>query len=121
MKRKNILYGLTGFLSLLGFLGVFTEEKTFCAFFAFAVDFKFFFVKSDEMLDEYMRKSAALAFYCGMAAVAVATLISFFTSERLANRALISGLAAGWVVCVLVHAVSTAFYGFREQRGLADD
>ena len=52
MKRKNILYGLTGFLSLLGFLGVFTEEKTFCAFFAFAVDFKFLLVKSDEMLDE---------------------------------------------------------------------
>ena len=66
MKTKRCLYGLTGLLSLLGLIGVFTEAKSFLAFFAFAVDFEYFFIKSDEMLEEYMNKSAARAFYCGM-------------------------------------------------------
>ena len=62
MKSKRCLYGLTGLLSLLGLIGVFTEAKSFLAFFAFAVDFEYFFIKSDEMLEEYMNKSAARAF-----------------------------------------------------------
>ena len=40
MKSKRCLYGLTGLLSLLGLIGVFTEAKSFLAFFAFAVDFE---------------------------------------------------------------------------------
>ena len=32
-------YGLIGLLSLLGFVGVFTGERYFLGFFAFAVDF----------------------------------------------------------------------------------
>ena len=56
MNRKKYLYGLTGLLSLLGFIGVFTGEKTFLAFFAFVVNFEYFFIKTDEMLDEQMHK-----------------------------------------------------------------
>ena len=56
MKSKRYLYGLMGLLSLLGFIGIFTEAKSFLAFFAFAVDFEYFFIKSDEMLEEYMNK-----------------------------------------------------------------
>ena len=48
--KKQILYGMLGFLSLLGFAGVFTEARGFLGFFAFAVDFQYFFLKSDEML-----------------------------------------------------------------------
>ena len=33
-----------------------TEARSFLAFFAFAVDFEYFFLKSDEMLEEYMNK-----------------------------------------------------------------
>ena len=40
MKSKRYLYGLMGLLSLLGFIGVFTEAKSFLGFFAFAVDFE---------------------------------------------------------------------------------
>ena len=40
-------YGLIGLLSLLGFVGVFTGEKYFLGFFAFAVDFQYFFAKAD--------------------------------------------------------------------------
>ena len=36
-------YGCLGFLSLLGILGIVTEERTFLAFFGFAVDFQYFF------------------------------------------------------------------------------
>ena len=48
--KKQMLYGMLGFLSLLGFVGLFTEERSFLGFFAFAVDFQYFFLKSDEML-----------------------------------------------------------------------
>ena len=57
-------YGCLGFLSLLGILGIVTEERTFLAFFGFAVDFQYFFRKTDEMMIEYMNKSAARAFNC---------------------------------------------------------
>lgn len=119
--RKKYLYGLTGFLSLLGFIGVFTDERIYLAFFAFIVDFEYFFIKSDEMLDEQMNKSASRSFYCGMFAVAVTVLINFFGMGRPGNQALLSGFAVGWAVSVMVHAVSVAYYGFRENRVLSHD
>lgn len=121
MKRKNYLYGLTGLLSFLGFIGIFTDEKTFLAFFAFAVDFQYFFIKSDEMLDAYMNRSASLAFYCGMIATAITVLVRFFVIGKAANEALMTGLAAGWATSVIIHAVSTVYYGFRERWGMQDD
>ena len=54
--KKQILYGMLGFLSLLGFVGVFTEARGFLGFFAFAVDFQYFFLKSDEMLAEQLAR-----------------------------------------------------------------
>ena len=120
MNRKYI-YGLTGLLSLLGFIGIFTEERTFLAFFAFAVDFQYFFIKSDEMLEENVNKSAALAFFCGMGAVAAATLLRFFIQDTGAGPALAGGLALGWAVAVAVYALSSAYFGFRENWGLGND
>lgn len=121
MKQRRYLYGLMGLLSLLGFIGVFTDERTFLAFFAFAVDFEYFFIKSDEMLDEYMNKSASRAFYCGMVVTAITTLVRFFAMNKTGSEALLSGLAIGWVASVIVHAVSTAYYGFRERWVMNDD
>lgn len=121
MKRKRCLYGLMGLLSLLGFIGVFTEEKTFLAFFAFAVDFEYFFIKSDEMLDEYMNKSAARAFYCGMVVTAITTLVNFFAMGKAGSEALLTGFTVGWAASVFVHAISTGYYGFRERWGMNDD
>ena len=114
MKRRRYLYGLMGLLSFLGFIGVFTDERAFLAFFAFAVDFEYFFIKSDEMLDTYLNRSAARAFYCGMVAVAVLTLVNFFIMDKAGNAALLNGFVGGWVVSVIVYAISTAYYGFRE-------
>lgn len=121
MTGRRYSYGLMGLLSLLGFIGVFTEERAFLAFFAFVVDFEYFFIKSDEMMEEYMDKSASRAFYCGMVTVALVSMISFLMSGREGKTSLITGLAAGWTVAIVVHALSTAYYGFKEKWGLADD
>ena len=95
MKHRKYLYGSLGLLSLLGFIGIFTEERGFLAFFAFAVDFEYFFIKSDEMLEEYMNRSASRAFYCGMIATAIVVLISFFHAEPNCQRVLIGRFCMG--------------------------
>ena len=118
MKSKRYLYGLMGLLSLLGFIGIFTEAKSFLAFFAFVVDFEYFFIKSDEMLEEYMNKSA---FYCGMISVALVSFVCFFAGLKEEKEALITGLASGWAVSVAIYALSTAYYGFKEKWGLEND
>ena len=41
MNTRKFLYGAMGLLSLLGFIGLYTGEKLFLAFFAFAVDFEY--------------------------------------------------------------------------------
>ena len=97
--KKQILYGMLGFLSLLGFAGVFTEARGFLGFFAFAVDFQYFFLKSDEM----------------MAAAVLGTLtLGGFTPQR----ALLTGCTVGWAASVVVYALTAAWYGFRESWGL---
>lgn len=121
MKSRRCLYGFLGLLSLLGFIGVFTEEKAFLAFFAFVVDFKYFFIKSDEMLEEYMNKSASRGFYCGMIAAAVVALATFFLKGQAGNEALLTGMTLGWAFSVVVYGLSTAYYGFKGQWGLEND
>ena len=111
--RKGRLYGLTGFLSLLGFIGVFTQERTFLAFFAFAVDFQYFFIQSDELLEQTMNRAAAWGFYSGMAATAAAALGGMLLGSRGAE-ALAAAFAVGWAVSVLVHGVLTVAFTFRE-------
>lgn len=121
MKSRRYLYGLMGLLSLLGFIGVFTEERAFLAFFAFAVDFEYFFIKTDEMLEEYTNKSASRAFYCGMVTTAVVALVCFFVNQHAANTALVYGFASGWGVAVAVHGFSIGYYRFKESWGLEHD
>ncbi len=117
MKRS--LYGFLGFLSLLGFIGVFTPEKSFLAFFAFACDFLYFFVPADEMLVEYMNRSAARAFFLGMLAMALTTLFSLLSAAP--GKALAVGLSVGWAASVIVYSLSSAYYGFRESWAARDD
>lgn len=121
MKSGHYLYGLMGLLSLLGFIGVFTGEKGFLAFFAFVVDFEYFFIKPDEMLIEYTNKSASRAFYCGMITTAIVTLVSFFVNNQAGNQALLAGFASGFGVSVAVHGISIGYYRFKEGWGLEHD
>lgn len=118
--KKNYLYGMVGLLSILGFIGVFTDEKVFLAFFSFAVNFTFFFAKSDEMLEYYMDKSASRAFFCGLIVTAIATLTTWVSGES-GTRALLIGFSFSWAVSVMVYALSIAFYSLRETWGLEHD
>ncbi len=45
IKVRRTLPGLMGLLSFLGLIGIFTEERSFLAFFCFAMDFSYFFLK----------------------------------------------------------------------------
>ena len=115
------MYGSLGLLSLLGLIGVFTEAKSFLAFFAFVVDFEYLFMESDEMLEQVVNRSASRAFYLGMVSVALVALVCFFGGLSDERQALMTGLGAGWAVAVVVYALSTAYYGFRERWGLERD
>ena len=121
MKMRRNLYGSLGLLSLLGLIGVFTEAKSFLAFFAFAVDFEYFFMESDEMLEESMNRSASRAFYLGMVSMALVALVCFFGGLTDEKQALITGLGAGWAVSVAVYALSTAYYKKKKKWGLEHD
>lgn len=119
MKKKN-LYGYLGFLSLLGLIGIFTEERSFLAFFAFAVDFQYFFIPSDEMLEEYMNRATSRGFIFGMISMAAAVLVAFLIGMP-SSQALMIGCTLGWGVSVAVYSLSSAYYGFKESRGMQDD
>ena len=121
MKRRSYLYGMLGFLSLLGFLGILTQERSYLAFFAFVVDFQYFFVNSDEMFDAYMRKSATWAFYGGMLTTAAAAMVAYFLTGSAGGETLSMGFAAGWAAAVIIHAVLVAYYSFRERWDTAHD
>ena len=82
------------------------------------MDFEFFFLPSDEMVDSYMTRSAARGFFCGMLSVAVVALAAFFWTGRDGGEALAAAFSAGWAVSVVVYALSAAYYGFREKWGL---
>ena len=118
--KKQYLWGMTGFLSLLGFMGIFTQERSFLAFFAFAVDFQYFFLPSDEMLERQMLQSAALGFYAGMLLTALGTLWAFLRGDGV-DSALLRGFSMGWAGAVIVHALSAACCGFWERWNTADD
>lgn len=116
--KKQILYGMLGFLSLLGFAGVFTEARGFLGFFAFAVDFQYFFLKSDEMLEAQLARSASRAFVVGMLMMAAAVL-GTLTLGGFSPPAGTPYRLHGWLAAsVVVYALTAAWYGFRESWGL---
>ena len=101
---------------MLGLVGVWTEERMFLAFFAFACNFQYFFIRADEMMTAYMNKSAARAFYCDMFLTGAVTLGGSLGGLP-AGRALLYGILWGWAAAVAVQSLSVAFYRFRESWG----
>ncbi len=55
-------YGFLGFFSLIGLLGFWTDNPMFFPFLGFALFFEYFFVETDEMFVQNMRKAAAWRF-----------------------------------------------------------
>ena len=112
MKKQN-WYGLLGFLSLLGWIGVFTQERVFLLFFAFAVDFQYFFAKADEMQEGQILRSAARGFFVGMGVTAAGTLLLLALGGG-TTEALYLSSGLGWGVGVMVYALSSFLCGCRE-------
>lgn len=54
---------LIGLLGLLGFLGFYTGKYEYCGFFGFFIFFAYANVKYDELFANYVKKSAATAFF----------------------------------------------------------
>ena len=106
-------YGLIGLLSLLGFVGVFTGERYFLGFFAFAVDFQYFFTRADEMQEGQILRSAARGFFAGMGVAAAGTLLLLALGGG-TTEALYLSSGLGWGVGVAVYALSSFLCGCRE-------
>lgn len=90
------------------------------SFFAFAVDFQYFFLPSDEMLEESMARCAARGFLFGVLSMAAAVLLGMAAGLPV-EAALAKGCVLGFGIAVMVYELSSAYYGFQESRGLEDD
>ena len=119
--KKQKLYGMLGVLSLLGLVGVFTETRSFLAFFAFAVDFQYFFLPADEMTEARMARAGARAFVVGMLSMAAVTLWMLTLGAASPDRALTAGCTAGWALSVVVFSLLCAWGELRESWGLGRD
>lgn len=116
MKNK---YGLIGFISLLGFAGVFGGEPLFLSFFAFALFFEYFWVQPDEMFIETLRKCATYAFFTDLFVTTGATLA--FSYLKMSNNPLAGGTALGFGISIAVFAFSTFIMELKERVGAKND
>ncbi|MBC2575273.1 DUF3796 domain-containing protein [Peptostreptococcus canis] len=121
MKLNKLAYSSLGLLSLFGFLGFITTNKFFFAFFAFAIYFKYFFIQPDEMMEKYMNKSAAYAFYLGCLSLLPVTIICFFILEKNIANSLIIAFAVNWIISIIVYSLLTSYYEYKESKGLEND
>lgn len=116
MKNK---YGFIGFISLLGFVGLFSDEPLFLSFFAFIVFFEYFWVQPDELFVETIRKCATYAFFTNLLITTVATFI--FTYFNISSNPLASGTALGFGISIAVFALMTFIMELKERIGARND
>ena len=112
-------YGCLGFVSVLGFCGLYGDEPLFCSFFAFLVFFQYFWITPDEMFLDTMKKSAAAAFFTNLCVTAAVTL--GLTALRLSGNPLAAGAAAGFGASVAVFAFSSFLLEARERMHAGND
>ncbi len=117
MKRR---YGLLGLLSLIGILGIATRTPPLYPFLAFALFFEYFFIKPDEMFIENMRKAAAWAFYANLAMVIIITCYHMAIKQQ-SDVALIKGIGTGFGVSLIVFSFVSAWFDWKDRRGISDD
>lgn len=116
MKNK---YGFLGFMSLLGFVGLFGEEPLFLSFFAFALFFKYFHVQPDEFFIETIRKCATYSFFINIFIVIGATLI--FSYFELSSNPLAGGATLGFGISIAIFAFMTFNMEWKERLGARND
>lgn len=116
MKNK---YGLIGFISLLGFIGVFGGEPLFFSFFAFALFFEYFWVQPDEMFIETLRKCATYAFFTNLFITTGAALA--FSYLKISRNPLAGGTALGFGISIAVFAFAAFIMELKERVGAKND
>lgn len=116
MKNK---YGFIGFLSLLGFVGVFNEEPLFLSFFAFALFFEYFWVQPDEMFIETLRKCTTYAFFTNVFVTTGVTLA--FSYLKISSNPLAGGTALGFGISIAVFAFAAFIMELKERVGAKND
>lgn len=115
MKRR---YGLIGLFSIIGVMGVITQNTSLYPFLAFVIFFEYLFVEPDEMFVSNMRKAASWAFYTELVITALITCIAIFLFPE---TALQKGAGAGFGVALVVFCLTTAYFDWKERRGVSDD
>lgn len=116
MKNK---YGFIGFMSLLGFIGLFDEEPLFLSFFAFGLFFKYFLVQPDEFFIETIRKCATYAFFINLFIVTGATFVFYYF--KISSNPLAGGTALGFGISIAIFAFMTFIMELKEQLGAKND
>lgn len=117
MKRR---YGLLGLLSLIGILGIAIHDPSLYPFLAFALFFEYFFIKPDEMFIENMRKAAAWAFYANLA-IATAITCYYIAIKQQSDIALLKGIGTGFGVSLIVFSFVSAWFDWKDRRGISND
>lgn len=117
MKRR---YGLLGFFSVIGLLGFWTHNPVFFPFLGFALFFEYFFVETDEMFADHMRKAAAWAFFADLTAVAAVTCYEVVVL-RSVDAALTNGIAFGFGIAIMFFCFATAYFDWKDRRGVSND
>lgn len=116
----NRRYGFLGFFSLVGLLGFWTHDPMYFPFLGFLLFFEYFFVKTDEMFIDNMRKAAAWAFYADLAATTIFTCYYAMIKQN-SGAALTKGIGLGFGVAIFVFCFVTACFDWKDRRGVSND
>lgn len=121
MNKLKLAYGSIGLLSILSLLGIFTDKKIFLCFIAFIIHLQYFFKETDEMMEAYINKSAALSFYISNLSFVIVLFIGLIFLGYDLYKSLIFSLALSWSIAILVYTILIIDYETREKIGLKND
>ena len=110
MKNK---FGFVGLLSLLGFVGVFTEHRWFMTYFILVAYFSYFRVIPDEMFRDMVKKCAAAAFFVNLAVTSVAMLVFWLVGM---DEIVLSANGIGWTAAFATFFFTFPILEIRERR-----
>ena len=112
MKLNKL--GFLSFFTLLGILGLMTDNKGLLGFFGFAYYFRYFFVTPDEMFMQNVRQAASAGFFSGIVATAIAVLLRTLLPSFVAINVT---LAACYVVSLFCFSIVLVVLELKEMRG----
>lgn len=116
--QKNKL-ALLGLASLLGLIGVFSDNRYYLGFFGFLAFFQYLWVVPDELFWEHVRRAGATAFFSGLGCECLLTVGLLAVLE--VNRAAVVACSCGAALSLVVFVLLLDHYERAERRGLADE